>query len=91
MKLEGTTRHRDAIGAQVRLQVGDALLFQEVALGGGFGVTNSLILEFGLGAAEKVDEMEIRWPGGGRRILRDINADQRILVVEGTQGVRPLP
>ena len=43
---------------------GGGSLIKEVASGGGFGTTNSLPLEFGLGAAEEVSRLEVRWPSG---------------------------
>jgi len=91
VKLRGTTGHRDAVGAQVRVRVGETLMMQEVTIGGGFGSTNSLILEFGLGEATSADELEIRWPAGARRVLHRIAADQRILVVEAKPGYERLP
>ncbi|TDI41651.1 MAG: hypothetical protein E2P02_14525 [Acidobacteria bacterium] len=91
VKLRGTTGHRDAVGAQVRVRFGETLVMQEVTIGGGFGSTNSLILEFGLGEATSADELEIRWPAGARRVLHNVAADQRILVVEAKPGYELLP
>ena len=63
---------------------------QEVAIGGGFGITPSPILEFGLGQHQTVAEITIRWPGGGHRVLRNVPANQRILVVEDEPGYQIL-
>ena len=92
--LRATSLHPDAVGAQVELRVTDApgapVQLQEVAIGGGFGVTPSPILEFGLGQHQVVAEVTIRWPGGGHRVLRNIPANQRILVVEDEPGFQVL-
>ena len=92
--LEASSLHPDAVGAQVELRVTDApgapVQLQEVAIGGGFGVTPSPILEFGLGQHQIVAEVTIRWPGGGHRVLRNIPANQRILVVENEPGYQVL-
>ena len=92
--LRATTLHPDAVGAQVRVRVGDApgapVQLREVAIGGGFGITPSPILEFGLGRHDTAQEVEIRWPGGGHRILRNVSANQRILIVENEPGYRIL-
>jgi enediyne biosynthesis protein E4 len=45
---------------------------------------------FGLGTAALVDEVEVRWPGGAIDRLRNIQANQRVTVVEG-EGQRPSP
>ncbi len=89
IELEGTTGHPSAVGAQVRVRVGDRLMLQEVALGGGFGSTNSPILEFGLGNAEVADEISVHWPSGGKLLIREIGAG-RIRIVEGRPGITRL-
>ena len=93
--LRGSNLHPDAVGAQVRLRATDApgapVQLQEVAIGGGFGVTASPILEFGLGSHRTVAELSIRWPGGAHRVLRGIAANQRILIVEDEPGYQVLP
>ena len=53
-------------------------------------MTPSPILEFGLGQHQTVAEVTIRWPGGGHRVLRNIPANQRILVVEDEPGYQVL-
>ena len=93
--LRASRLHPDAVGAQVLLRVTDEptgpVQIQEVAIGGGFGVTASSILEFGLGRRETVAEITIRWPGGGHRVLRNVPGNQRILVVENEPGYQVLP
>ena len=92
--LRASSLHPDAVGAQVALRVTDApdapVQLQEVAVGGGFGVSPSPILEFGLGQHHTVAEVTIRWPGGGHRVLRNIPANQRILIVENEPGYQVL-
>lgn len=94
VRLRATTLHLDAVGAQVLLRAEEGVeapvQVQEVAIGGGFGVTPSPILEFGLGHHQTAVEIRIRWPGGASRILRKVPADQRILVVEDQPGYRVL-
>ena len=93
--LRATTLHPDAVGAQVRLRAGKVpdgpVQLREVAIGGGFGITASPILEFGLGPHKTAAEITIRWPGSAHRVLRNIPADQRILVVENKPGYQVLP
>jgi hypothetical protein len=49
---------------------------------------NDLRLHFGLGAAAKIERVEIRWPSGKLDTLTDLPADQFYSVLEGT-GVVP--
>jgi hypothetical protein len=82
--LQGTASNRDAIGAVAVARVGDMVLREEVlsnstsAHGGRW-----LTLQFGLGEATVVPELEITWPSGLVETLTDVAADQRITVVEG--------
>jgi hypothetical protein len=64
LKLAGTRSNRDAIGARVTLRAGGQRLIREVNCGNGFESQSSTRLHFGLGAATRIDELEIRWPSG---------------------------
>ncbi len=55
----------------------------EVRSGGGYFSQNDLRVHFGLGKAEKVDLLEIRWPSGQTDTLKDITVNQLIYVKEG--------
>ena len=83
LRLEGTQSNRDAIGARVRLTAGGAERHAAIDGGSGFASTNSLQLEIGLGQAEKVDELEIRWPSGQTDRWIDLDVDQMLKVREG--------
>jgi len=41
-------------------------------------------LTFGLGAAPKIDALEIRWPSGATQTLRDVPGGSRLTVTEGS-------
>ena len=62
----------------------------EVRSGGGFFSQNDLRVHFGLGKAEKVDLLEIRWPSGLLETLKDIKANQLIYVKEGEGIIRKI-
>ncbi len=92
LRLHASTLHPDAAGAQVRLRVtaedDAAVQLRELAIGGGFGITPSPILQFGLGPHAAAAEISIRWPGGARRVLRDVPANQRLEVREDPPAPR---
>jgi hypothetical protein len=85
----GTKSNRSGIGARLMCTThapGDAKPHQqidEVRSGGGYFSQNDLRVHFGLGKAEKVDLLEIRWPSGQVDTLKDIKANQVIFVKEG--------
>ncbi|MSR84467.1 MAG: tetratricopeptide repeat protein [Candidatus Latescibacteria bacterium] len=65
VSLEGShPSNRSAIGAQLVLRAGDLVQTVQLSSGDGFGCTNSLAAEFGLGPRKHVDQLEVQWPGG---------------------------
>src|SRR5579862_617990 len=60
--LEGRGSNRSAIGADVRVFWNGQQQLQEVSGGSGFCAQNDRRLHFGLGKANTVDQVEIRWP-----------------------------
>ena len=85
----GTKSNRSGIGARLMCVTrlpGESKPHQqidEVRSGGGYFSQNDLRVHFGLGRAEKVDLLEIRWPSGQVDTLKDIKANQLIYVKEG--------
>lgn len=69
LKLEGTRANRQAIGARVEVQFEEngtqRSVFRTVSTGGSFGANNSRV-HVGLGSAESVEKIIIRWPGEER-------------------------
>ena len=83
LKLVGVKSNRDGIGAKVTLHIGDNVIYREVSGGCGFGSTNSLSLEIGLGTHTKVDTLEIVWPSGQVDTYRNLSVNQKRVVTEG--------
>ncbi len=76
LKLEGVKANRSAIGAKVRVTAGELVQTAEVSSGGSYLSQSDLTLHFGLGAAAKVDKVEIRWPGGATQVETGLAADR---------------
>ena len=83
LKLVGIKSNRDGIGAKVTLHMGADVIYREVSGGCGFGSTNSLALEIGLGTHTKVDTLEIVWPSGQVDTYRNPSVNRRLVVTEG--------
>ena len=62
LKLVGTKCNRTAIGARVRVVTGKHAQMDEVSSGGSVMSQNDLRLHFGVGSAEVVDLIEVKWP-----------------------------
>jgi hypothetical protein len=88
----GTKSNRSGIGARivcVTQNPGETKphrQIDEVRSGGGYFSQNDLRVHFGLGKAEKVDQLEIRWPSGQVDTVKDVKANQVVFVKEG-EGV----
>ena len=55
---------------------GGRRLVREVQAGSSYVSSEDPRLHFGLGAAEQVDSVEVRWPGGSETRLDDVDANQ---------------
>ena len=83
LQLVGTKSNRDAMGARLKLTAADVTQIREIAGGGSYLSQSDLRAHFGLGAATKIESLEISWPSGTRQIFRDIPADQFYRIQEG--------
>ena len=63
-RLKSTRGARDAVGAIMRLRVGDKTLVRQVHAAGGYLGQSSKMLHFGIGANTAITSCEIRWPSG---------------------------
>ena len=80
IQLEGKDRNTAAIGAQVRLLASGNVFYQENIPNRGFQSSVDPRLNFGLGAVDKIDEVQVRWPDGKVTILKEILPDQTLLL-----------
>ena len=88
MAVDGTGSNADGIGARVYLKSasgtpGRSLVqVQEVRAGSSYLSMDSIELEFGLGSATSIDEIVIFWPSGREQSLKNVSADQSLLITE---------
>jgi len=82
-KLVGTKSNKAAIGARVTVKAGTLVQFSEVRGGASYLSQNDLRLHFGLGANDKMGEVDIRWPNGETETLHDVPADFIYTIMEG--------
>ena len=88
MAIDGTGSNADGIGARVyvttRPNGADNPLVQvdEVHGGSSYLSMHSIDLEFGLGQADRVEQIEVLWPSGRQQTLTDVEVDQVLLIEE---------
>ena len=81
LRLVGAGANRDGVGARVRLSCGGRVQDLQRLGGGSYLAASDPRLHVGLGACERVERLEITWPGGGRQEMLDLAVD-RFLVIE---------
>jgi hypothetical protein len=87
VELVGTESNRDAVGTRVYATVGGNRQMREVVLGDGYGSQNTLRQHFGLGDADRVDELLVHWPKSGlTQSFHDVAADRILEITEGIDG-----
>jgi len=81
-KLVGTKSNRDGIGAQVRISTSGGDQFATVTTASSYQSSSDKRVHFGLGAANSIREVEIRWPSGIRQLVKDQTADTIVTLTE---------
>jgi hypothetical protein len=87
LKLAGTKCNRTAIGARARVITGKHIQMDEVHTGGSVMSQSDLRLHFGLGKAETVDAIEVKWPTT-QKVERFLNVKaNQILIIREGEGI----
>ena len=81
---EGAHGEPNPIGAVVTIRSGGRAQSQDIASGDSFLGSHDPRPHFGLGAAEKVDEVDVRWPDGTHSRRRDVPARQILKIRYGS-------
>lgn len=73
------------------LTAGGVTQIREIKGGGGHaGNQGSRVVHFGLGGETSIDEVSVRWTGGGTETITGLSPNGRYIVVEGTGTAAPL-
>jgi hypothetical protein len=82
VKLIGTKSNRPAVGARVKVDLGRRAVFATVNSGGSFGAT-SYQRSIGLGKAERIVSVEVRWPSGLVQSFEGVPLNAFVELTEG--------
>lgn len=83
LKLFGVSSNRDAVGAVVRVALGDRTLVRQVTAGDGFQASNERRIVIGVGKVKRTRSLSIRWPSGLLQTFDDVPCDRDFGLVEG--------
>ena len=92
VRLRGVTSNRDAIGAFVRVtHAAGTSPWLMVKTGSSYCSQSEMPVTLGLGRAERVTRIEVKWPDGRIETLPGADADQALTIEEGTGIVQRSP
>ncbi len=91
LQLRGTESSRDAIGSVVTVSAGGKRLVRELTAGDGFQASNERRIVIGIGSAEAVEELTVRWPSGINQKFENIPVDTELLFIESRSEPLHLP
>src|SRR5262245_52212133 len=84
LRLQGTKHNADGVGARIRVFAGGKVQAAEAIAGRGYQSHFGTRLHFGLGAAERVERIEVRWPGGAVETISGAEAGHLLVLKEGS-------
>ncbi len=93
VRLEGRRSNRDGIGSRIVAVIGNQRMERRIRTGSGYLTQSEKIATFGLGAATRLDSLQVYWPSGQVARFVGVEANQEIRIVEGAQTYarEPLP
>jgi hypothetical protein len=86
VSLRGHKSNRLGIGARLVATVKGQPLVREMFPHNSYRSQMPNIVHFGLGKADRVDRLEIRWPSGKKQVLKNLRGNRHIVVDEDKRG-----
>jgi enediyne biosynthesis protein E4 len=81
--------HRTVLGTKVRVTAGGRSQTKEFFVSSSYASGTLTDLHFGLGDAERADEVVVTWPGGQMQVFRDVAA-RRIYRIRPGESLEPV-
>lgn len=87
VQLEGVRAEKNGLGSRVEVQTNDRLLVREIDGGSSHMSQSSTIAHFGLGRAETVASVTVKWIGGNTQELLNVRTNQLLTIKEDVQDL----
>jgi hypothetical protein len=91
LQLEGVRSNRDGVGARVVIEAKGMRQVAQRIGGGSYQSANDPRLHFGLGEADRVESIEVRWPSGRTDRFKGVAANRAYRLREGANDPEPIP
>ena len=87
VSLRGDKSNRQGIGARVTAEVAGTKLTRELFPHNTYTSQAPAHVHFGLGAAERIEKLTVRWPSGTVQEFLEVAPDRRIVIREGSAEI----
>ena len=87
VRVRGGPERRSTAGVIATVQSDGRRMEKTPRIGSGFLTQHSQELHFGLGSADDVEELRVRWPSGTERVWRNLAANRRYSVAEDSDRI----
>jgi ASPIC and UnbV/FG-GAP-like repeat/Secretion system C-terminal sorting domain len=84
VKLEGTQSNRNGIGSLIEISVAGEIQYRYTLCGEGYLGQNSATEIFGVGNANTIDYIKVKWLSGIEDVIYDVAVNQFIEITEGS-------
>ncbi len=85
LQLRGVESNYRAIGARVIVEADGKTIVRDLFAPNGFMGQSPARLDIGVGAANRIEKLTVRWPTGKRQEFEDLPVDRVIRIVEGAE------
>jgi hypothetical protein len=86
VSLRGTRSNRLGLGARLVAKFAGRQVVRDLFPANSFRSQTPALVHFGMDDAKLVEELTIRWPSGQQQVLRNLPADQHVVIDEGQEG-----
>jgi len=83
LKLVGVRSNRDGLGTKISISTSHGNQYNEATTAVGYNSASDKRVHFGLGDADVIEKIVLRWPSGLTQVLTNVKADQILTVTEG--------
>ena len=90
MSFKGLAKNSFGIGAKVSIYTAGTTIYQENVPMRGFQSSMDYKMTIGVGKVAKIDSIVVTWPSGNSQLMKDVPADQHLVLKESNANRQPL-
>ncbi len=91
LKLEGKNPNIEAIGARVKVELEDRMIWHEHAVFRGYLSSHDKRIHIGVGGIQTVHSVEVFWPSGSSTVLNNPGINTTLTISQADAGTKSIP